>query len=370
MFNEISNLKSHRALGLIIILATGIYIVSAEPSSAVHSPIASPTTSPAKPESDVDVRAHIDAWVSVLLKAGETRIELVTSIVEKDNDLSHLKLTLEELVRRSSNHTVRAAAWAALADVSVVSMRLSDARAQYLSSSRELPSRYESSLNAAGIGIYLGELDDVRTELDALVKANPPAAVMRRILYLSALYLVARDRAEDSWNLLLTQAIPDKNCSPECLALAASIGAANGHAVEVETLKNQLFKQFPDHPISKMAGSKNIWESSFLFAFLLSPTQVQKDSLLTVTPESVKTPPLQDVSASQRPRAIQIGFYAKRENADAIIGRINAKNKRIGLKIEVVDDKFRVVHLISVSEDPNKVLTQLKDVGIEGFFLF
>ena len=69
-------------------------------------------------------------------------------------------------------------------------------------------------------------------------------------------------------------------------------------------------------------------------------------------------------------KAIQVGYFKDAKNARKLADSLNAK----GFMAQVEDDKasqrLKVMVLIRPGQDPETLVLQLKDIGLEGFLVF
>jgi len=305
------------------------------------------------------------SYTTDLMKgAAADQVGLLGKIVDIDPDLPHLFELLEGIAAKHPSLEIRSRAHAAMGSLLVAMMKLQDARLRYRTAMTLWPDNHVCYLKTALLGLYVGDLESVRIDLDALVRRAPPKDVMQQAILLSSLYLVAKGRTRESWNLMNAELLADTQISPEALAWGIALARSLGFKDKITQLSSEMARRFPLHPSASLAWGSVPADSdgltqvtaSVVFMLLLAPLPAVAEK--TVAP------------ATGSPRAIQLGVFSREGNALAFIDALRKKDRSLALGVEQEGPRFKVILLLKSSDDANRVVLQLKDLGIEGFIVY
>lgn len=300
-----------------------------------------------------------EAYVSeALTLRGESAATLVKRAVQINPDSSHVLILLGSTSIKHPDPAVRSLAFFETGLIELVKKNYQKSRLAFRGAIESQPENWNARYLALALGLYSGELEALRSELDEAFRLGPPRIWFDRFVLLSAVWLGSDGRYSQALALLEEQVLRNEQASPESLALAVLFADRIPDGAKVKGFLDRLRKSHGSSSLVKIFTDGGTWHLDPLFLILGA---------------RLDGPPLESLqvarlSADQGP-VIQLGLFSKEENAKNHRDRFASAFPDIPGRVEEIDGKFRVIVTVPKSFDPEILVLTLKEKGFEGFIL-
>lgn len=282
----------------------------------------------------------------------------VNRAVAINPDLAHLQKLLLSLGTKHLDPRIRAMSYFELGMLDLVQRAYTKARASFRIASQLQSDHWNARYLAIAMGLYTGELDTVRQELDEVFRAGPPKSWFERFVLLSSVWLANEGRPLQALTLLDDQILKTGPAEALPLALGVLFAERIPDRSKADTYLAQLRKNHGSSSLASTFNTAGPWNMDPLFLILGSNLGSPLISTGALAKENL---PAQGVPI------IQLGMFSKEENARAYKDRLVAKFPSYSARVQETAGKFRVIITIPPGTDADILLLTLKEQGFEGF---
>jgi hypothetical protein len=347
---------SRLVLALLVLLAAGGLPLPAEAPADVAALLA------AKKAEEACLRIY-----ALVPESGDTAwLELARLAYDHDPDLERLKQNLRDWTEHWTGAASQAGAARLLGQLALTQR---DYRTAQWAWSR-LGEDPEAVLKSSSLLLLMGRKAEARADLVQLLSRSPDALVIEKASCLLAWLVWSEGQGKTGLEILANKK------SAQALYLTAVLARSLGLRKDDQAARERLARNWPQSVWTKLAEPEadpaiqvdtTLLILTGLGAAAAGDLSTPAGAAASVVGNGAGKPPTGDDSPA---KAIQVGYFKDTKNARKLADSLNAK----GFMAQVEDDRagkrYKVMVLIRPGQDPQSLILQLKDIGLEGFLVF
>ncbi len=295
------------------------------------------------------------------LATGSQRLDLLRLAYDNDPDFGRLKTNLLSWLGAETDPGLKTGIARLVGQLSLVQRDFPTVVLAF----DLIPDDPEAALQAAGALLLMGQGGEAKNRLVVALKVSRDAPFIERASCLLAWILWSEGDAKTGLEILKNKK------TPAAVFLDCVLSRNLGLKKDDQAARDRLNREWP-HSIWTYLAEPEADPAVQMDTSLLVLTGIgvaaAGDTMLVRSPAiaSGKVAPGDDGPA----KAIQVGLFKDGKNARKLADSLNAK----GFMAQIEDDKstqrFKVLVLIRPGVDPQTLIIQLKDQGLEGFLVF